>query len=287
MATSKAGGSGKAGAGQAEDGATGATPKKARGTGGGAARKGATAKKTGGAGLASGTDASDAPASATATAGGATAKGGAARKQPAKQAAAVADGESVPVAPETAGGDPGTGMGAAKTRQTGAAAAKKAVGGGAASKTATKAAGGAAAKKGGGAAAKKSGGARTRGGVTADGGAGTAAAAADGQGDLRDHYRRFVGAHPDGWNHEQWLGLVDELRAHGHDVSDTDTIGAGLERERLVMTLEGAGVGGKRASTLVETFGTLYSLVQAGADQVVAAAKVPRNLAEKLFQSLR
>jgi hypothetical protein len=43
---------------------------------------------------------------------------------------------------------------------------------------------------------------------------------------------RFVSEHPDGWNHDDWLGLLGNLRDRGFETSDPDAIGLALEGRR-------------------------------------------------------
>jgi hypothetical protein len=110
----------------------------------------------------------------------------------------------------------------------------------------------------------------------------------DGEGDLREHLRRFAAARPNGWNHDDWLGLLDELRGHGHDISNPDAVGATLERERLLLVLEGVdGLGPRRAQTLATRFETLYSLRHAGASEIASAARLPLPLATRVAESVR
>ncbi len=69
--------------------------------------------------------------------------------------------------------------------------------------------------------------------------------------------RRFAEEHPQGWGHDDWLGLLDSLASQGHDVADRDGVGAALERERLRHTLqrmEMKGLGPKRMDALGEPF---------------------------------
>ena len=78
------------------------------------------------------------------------------------------------------------------------------------------------------------------------------------QPDLRGELRRFVGEHPQGWRHDDWLGLLDRLRERGHEVGDPDAVGSSLERERVAVTLEGVkGIGPQRIRSIVERYGTL------------------------------
>lgn len=119
-------------------------------------------------------------------------------------------------------------------------------------------------------------------------GRGADGAARAGKPDLRGDLRRFVDENPDGWGHDQWQGLLGRLGEQGHDTSDPDRIGMELERERLHSRLQGIqGVGAQRARSIVERFGTLYSLRHADADEIARHAKVSRDEAERIKNQLR
>ncbi|HEX2092956.1 MAG TPA: hypothetical protein VHG28_11160 [Longimicrobiaceae bacterium] len=158
--------------------------------------------------------------------------------------------------------------GASEGGTTGAAAGK------AASKRAAGAgAGGAGA---GGATAKTA--RKTRGAGTARGGRG---------GGLQAELRDFVSARPQGWGHQDWLGLLDDLRGKGHDVSDAAAVGMALERERLAATLEGVeGVNARQVRALTDRFQTLWSLRQASADEIADTPGISRPLGERIRQAL-
>lgn len=100
--------------------------------------------------------------------------------------------------------------------------------------------------------------------------------------------RSFAVARPGGWNHEDWVSFLDYLATQGHDVSDAEGIGQRLERERLGVVLGGVqGLGPKRVQSLVEQFGTLWSVRHAGADDVAAVPGMTRPLAERVVEDLR
>lgn len=128
-------------------------------------------------------------------------------------------------------------------------------------------------------------------GTARGGGARKAAAGGDGatrQPDLAGDLREFVGRHPEGWNHQEWSGLLDDLRARGHDVSDTGAVGRMLERERIGAALDGVpGLGAKRVQTLSERFETLWHLRQASVDDVAQLPGITRPLAEKVVERVR
>jgi hypothetical protein len=102
---------------------------------------------------------------------------------------------------------------------------------------------------------------------------------------LRADLREFISARPRGWNHDQWIALLDDLRGRGHDVSDTSAVGMSLERERLAVHLEAIpGMGPRRVESLVGRYHTLYSLRQAGADELAELPGMNRALAERVHQ---
>lgn len=202
--------------------------------------------------------------------GGSGGAGGGAAKKTARKAAG--GGASVRKA---AGGAAGLGDGSPALEGGGGdAATKKSAGaGGGAAK---KAAGGAAAKKGSGGATAKT---RSGGTAAAAGGAGVAGGSRDLGGDLRE----FVRSRPDGWGHDDWLGLLDDLRGRGHDVSDEGSVGMQLERERLSHRLEGIeGVKGSQTRALVDRFETVYSLRHASVDEIASVKGVTREAAERI-----
>lgn len=109
-----------------------------------------------------------------------------------------------------------------------------------------------------------------------------------GKPDLGRNLKDFVSAHPEGWSHDEWDGLLGSLRDKGHDVSDSETIGIELERERLRQRLQGIpGLGPRRVDALVGRFDTLWSLQQASAEEIVQLPSIPRNVAERVRQELR
>lgn len=108
--------------------------------------------------------------------------------------------------------------------------------------------------------------------------------------DMERHLGRFIESHPDGWDHEAWLGLLSELENDGYDVSDTDAIGRELERERLAWELrrkDVPGLGPKRIGAVVDRFGTLWSLQHAEAEQIAEIRTIHGKLAEKVHAAVR
>lgn len=100
----------------------------------------------------------------------------------------------------------------------------------------------------------------------------------------------FIEAHPDGWNHDAWLGLLRELDEQGFDVSDPDAVGLELEHRRLAWELRRRrvpGLGPKRIEAVVDRFGTLWSLQHADAETLAEIRTIPGALAEKVVAAIR
>lgn len=107
---------------------------------------------------------------------------------------------------------------------------------------------------------------------------------------MEKHLRAFIEAHPNGWQHQNWLELLADLEQKGFDVSDTEVIGWELERERLSWELRRKGVPGlgpKRIDAVVERFGSLWSLRQAEPEDVARIKTIPGKLAEKVVAAVR
>lgn len=188
----------------------------------------------------------------------------------AKPAGTAKRATKTPAGGAKSAGDNGAGPTAKKAANDGAATAKKAV------------------KK----AAAVAGDAASRAVDTAESAAGRAAGAAGTAGaaalDLIRDLRDWATPRLSGWTHMDWTGLLESLRGRGHDVSDTETVGRSLERERLRLVLEGVeGLGPRRAETLVERYGTLWSLRQAGAEEIAASTGISRALADRVVQTVR
>lgn len=99
--------------------------------------------------------------------------------------------------------------------------------------------------------------------------------------------REFASAHPEGWDHREWVSFLDQLRERGFETDDPEEIGRQLERERLSVRLEPVkGVGPARVRALVERFGTVWDLSQADADEIAALPNIPRSVAEEIRQTI-
>lgn len=127
--------------------------------------------------------------------------------------------------------------------------------------------------------AKKTTGTRTNRANGASTGSGT-----DLQRDLRD----FAKGRPQGWNHEEWLSFLEQLKERGHNINDREAIGSLLERERINLLLEKIpGLGPQRIRTLTEKFGSVWSLRDADAGQLATEAKLPRDVAQRVVDALQ
>lgn len=106
---------------------------------------------------------------------------------------------------------------------------------------------------------------------------------------MLEQIRAFVQAHPEGWGHPEWLGLLSELEAAGVDVTDTEAVGATLERERLAAELrriEVKGLGPKRIEAIADEFRTLWNLRHATAEEVAGIRTVPSDVADAVVDAL-
>jgi hypothetical protein len=104
---------------------------------------------------------------------------------------------------------------------------------------------------------------------------------------LEAEIREFVGAHPEGWGHGEWAGLLEGLRAGGFEVTDEAAIGAMVERARLELVLgKVKNVGPQRLKVIVDRYETIWSLRGAEVDELAATTKIPRVVAERIKQSV-
>lgn len=105
--------------------------------------------------------------------------------------------------------------------------------------------------------------------------------------DLRAVLREFVSSHPQGWTHEDWVALLQDLVARGHSLPEDAEVGRLLERERLAAMLGRIEkVGPQRIKVITDHFGTLWNLRAADVDGLAESAKIPRALAERIKQAV-
>ena len=106
---------------------------------------------------------------------------------------------------------------------------------------------------------------------------------------MKNHLKEFVERHPDGWNHDDWLGLLSELQSDGTDVSQPEAVGVQLEKTRLRWMLDKhpvPGLGPKRRAALVDRFGTLGHLRSASVDDVADVPSINKSLAQKVVSAI-
>jgi len=104
---------------------------------------------------------------------------------------------------------------------------------------------------------------------------------------MRIELADFVQAHPEGWGHEDWNSLLDELRRRGFNVDDSDSIGLALEKERVRRRLsEVTGLGPKRLDALTDRFPRLWDLENASVDELASIPTIPRSVAQTLHEAL-
>lgn len=105
---------------------------------------------------------------------------------------------------------------------------------------------------------------------------------------MKDRLRTFVERHPEGWNHDQWLGLLAELESAGAE-AEPSRIGDELERVRLAYELDRRsvpGLGPKRRAALIDRYGSFWRLRGASADEVAEIPTINKALAEKVIQAI-
>ena len=104
---------------------------------------------------------------------------------------------------------------------------------------------------------------------------------------LEAELQGFVAAHPEGWGHGEWAGLVESLREKGYDVSDEGAIGSAVEKARLAATLgQVKSVGPQRIKVIIDRYETVWSLRGAPVEELAAATKIPLAVAERIKQSV-
>jgi hypothetical protein len=107
-------------------------------------------------------------------------------------------------------------------------------------------------------------------------------------GNLNKELREFAASHREGWNHDEWSGLVSQLSDKGYDVSNQEQVGRQLEQERLAVHLEGVqGVGPAKIRKLAEEFGTLWELRHADTGRIAAVGGLKPDIAERVQESVR
>lgn len=97
--------------------------------------------------------------------------------------------------------------------------------------------------------------------------------------------RAFVETHRDGWNHHEWMGLIDHLGVLGCDTSDPDAIGLALEQERVRDRLRSSGIKGlgpKRIDAVAREFPYLIGLQSTEEAEIAARTGIPRKLAKEI-----
>ena len=108
---------------------------------------------------------------------------------------------------------------------------------------------------------------------------------------MKQHLNAFIESHPEGWGHEQWLGLLADLEENGFDVGDPTALGYELENQRLAWELrrrEIPGLGPKRIAAVVGHFGTLWRLQHAKVEDFEGIKRsVPGKVAEKVLAAVR
>ena len=107
---------------------------------------------------------------------------------------------------------------------------------------------------------------------------------------MKERLQAFVEGHPEGWDHADWMALLEDLEASGADVGDATKVGRALEKTRLEWELSRRavkGLGSKRSEALVDRFETLWSLRQASVDDVADVPTITRSLAEKVVRAMQ
>ncbi|CAN5638886.1 hypothetical protein BH23GEM6_BH23GEM6_14510 [soil metagenome] len=106
--------------------------------------------------------------------------------------------------------------------------------------------------------------------------------------DLTKDLRDFASGRPQGWSHDDWESFLGHLSRRGHDTSNADAIGLALERERLALALQQVdGLKPQQVKSLANRFTTIWSLRNAEVEDIEAAAKLPRNMAERIKRSVQ
>jgi hypothetical protein len=106
--------------------------------------------------------------------------------------------------------------------------------------------------------------------------------------DLTKDLRDFASGRPQGWSHDDWESFLGHLSRRGHDTSNADAIGLALERERLALALQQVdGLKSQQVKAIANRFATLWSLRNAEVEEIEAAGKIPREMAERIKRSVQ
>lgn len=100
----------------------------------------------------------------------------------------------------------------------------------------------------------------------------------------------FVEAHPHGWSHDQWLGLLHHLGSSGQDISNPDLIGLTVERTRVQSALKHAGIKGlgpKRIDAIAAAYSFLPELRDIDPKELAARTGIPGKLAQEIAATFR
>jgi len=106
---------------------------------------------------------------------------------------------------------------------------------------------------------------------------------------MQDRLKTFVERHPEGWNHDEWLGLLSELEREGQNVPEPAAVGRQLEMIRLERELDRRavpGIGPKRRAALIDRFGSFGGLRTASIDDVAQVPSINKSLAEKVVSAV-
>jgi hypothetical protein len=101
--------------------------------------------------------------------------------------------------------------------------------------------------------------------------------------------RAFVEGHRDGWNHDDWMGLIHHLGVVGCDTSDHDGIGLALEQERVKDRLRASGIKGlgpKRIEAIASAFPFLNELRTSESQEIASRSGIPGKLAQEIVERI-
>jgi excinuclease UvrABC nuclease subunit len=106
---------------------------------------------------------------------------------------------------------------------------------------------------------------------------------------LEKEIQSFVGQHPEGWGHGEWLSFLHHLRDEGLEISNPDSIGLALEKERVRSALRGIairGLGPKRVESIADGFGTFHELLSVDARGLAGRTGIPMKIAQEVVEKL-